>query len=70
MLREITKDVGRYREGETHDYPRGVWGDIATAAKQPLDSFSRAIEGNPTHQARTRGEQKIRPRLGSTGRTA
>lgn len=71
MLRKITKDVGRYRAGETHDYPRGVWGDIATAARQPLDEFSEPIEHNPTHQARTRGgETKIRPRLGSAGRAA
>ena len=68
MLRKITKDIGRYREGETHDYPRGVWNDIAANAKSALDSFSEPIEFNPTHQARTRGQPKIRPRLGSTGR--
>jgi hypothetical protein len=70
MLRRITQSVGRYSAGDTHDYPRGVWNDIALAVHRPLDSFSEPVENNPTHQARTRGEQKIRPRLGSTGRTA
>ena len=69
MLREITKAVGRYREGNTHDYPRGVWNDIAATVGMPLDSFSRPVEFNPTHQSRTRGEPKFRTRLGSTGRT-
>lgn len=68
MLRRITKSIGRYREGDQHDYPRGVWNDISMRAGKPLDSFSEAVEFNPTHQARTRGEPKIRPRLGSTGR--
>ncbi len=70
MLRRITKSIGRYREGNTHDYPRGVWADVAAKAGEPLDSFSEPVEFNPTHQARTRGELKIRTRPGSTGRGA
>jgi len=70
MLRKMTQAIGRYREGETHDYPRGVWNDIAATAGKPLDSFSEPVDFNPTHQARTRGEPKIRPRLGSAGRAA
>lgn len=68
MLRKITKDIGRYRAGEQHDYPRGVWNDIEAKAGMGLDEFSEAVDFNPTHQARTRGQPKIRPRLGSTAR--
>lgn len=29
MLRKITQAIGRYGEGETKDYPKGVWDKIA-----------------------------------------
>ena len=65
MLRKITKAVGRYQPGNLHDYPKGVWVKIAADLGKDLDSFSEAIEFNPSHNSVTRGPLKIRRRLGS-----
>ena len=83
MLRKITKDVGRYRTGEMHDYPRGVWAKLAAdmlraegkrnakpeEIERQLASFSEPIEFNASHQSVTRGPLRVRPRLGSAGAT-
>lgn len=67
MLRTITLAVGRYRVGDQHDYPRGVWNRLADCAKMPLDKFSRVVSENPTHQSTTKGARpKIHHRHGST----
>lgn len=42
MLRKITVSVGRYKEGNQHDYPRGVWNKIAAdlaKAKENAEVF-------------------------------
>ena len=83
MLRKITKDTGRYRVGEMHDYPRGVWAKLATDMlradgkrnvkpediERHLETFSEPIEFNASHQSVTRGPLRVRPRLGGTGAT-
>lgn len=51
MLREITKDVGRFKVGQQHDYPQNVWTKIAQDAGMKLDTFSRPVEGNPVLQS-------------------
>lgn len=79
MLREITRAAGRYKPGAKHDYPRGVWNKIAADllrnegerkvtvedVERKLNSFSREIDFNPSHQSVTRGPLKIRRRLGT-----
>ena len=66
MLRAITKQVGRYRVGNQHDYPLGVWRKIAVDAKMPLDKFTQVVEVNPVHQSSTKGRPRIHVRLGAT----
>lgn len=79
MLRKITKDAGRYRAGEMHDYPRGVWTKLATDllradgkrtvkprdVEAKLASFSEPVEFNASHQNVTRGPHRQRARLGA-----
>ena len=45
MLREFTKDRGRYRKGDMRDYPAPTW--RALAGREPLDSFTRAVNLPP-----------------------
>lgn len=66
MLREFTKAIGRYGEGEVHDYPVSTWNRMAASAKQPLDKFTRAVDINQGLQNPLRGPIKARTRLGST----
>ena len=66
MLRQITKTVGRFREGAQHDYPRDVWNKIAADAGMVLDKFSTAIEENKVLQSSLKGRPRIHVRLGGT----
>ena len=43
MIREITKEVGRFKVGNKPDYPLGVWRDIARSAGMPLEKFSKEV---------------------------
>ena len=70
MLRRFTRDIGRFKEGELHDYPRGTWNNIASRAKVSLDSFTDEAEINQLLQSKTRGTLHIKTRLGSTARPA
>lgn len=65
MLRRFTKTVGRFREGELHDFPKGVWSSMAASAKAELDSFSKPEEINQLLQSKTRGEHRERGRSGA-----
>ena len=65
MLRKITKAIGRYREGEVHDYPKAVWDKMAADGKTKLDKFSEPVEFNPGLQNPLRGPIKMRTRLGA-----
>lgn len=41
MERTFTEDFGRhYQRGETRDYPRSFWNDLAARAGRPLESFT------------------------------
>lgn len=51
MLREITKEVGRFKVGQRPDYPAGVWTKIALDAGMKLDAFSKPVEDNPVLQS-------------------
>lgn len=64
MLRKFTKDLGRYKKGQSHDYPKAVWEQIAKSAKAKLDSFSEAVENNIL-QSMMRGPVNIHKRLGT-----
>jgi len=66
MLRQFTKAVGRYRAGEHHDYPRGVWNKLASDVGEPLDGFSAAVEENKVLQSALKGRPRIHRRLGAT----
>lgn len=65
MLREIVKEVGRYKEGDQHDYPKGVWDKIAVDAKMDLDEFSTLVDSNPALRSTTRSRFPVRKRLGA-----
>lgn len=56
MLRIFTKDHGRYKRGDQHDYPAAVWGkslpgyedftaDVAEALEEWLDLMFPLSEG-------------------------
>lgn len=67
MLRKITQAVGRYKPGNLHDYPRGVWNKIAQDLGKELDSFSEVVDFNPTlnqlaRSSLTQRQSKIRRR--------
>lgn len=66
MLRKITVDIGRFRAGQQHDYPRDVWNKIAHDAGQKLSRFSMPVEDNPVHQSSLKGKPQAHKRLGST----
>lgn len=67
MLREITKAIGpRFKPGNTHDYPKGVWDKIAVDARMNLDDFSKVIGHNPAHQSMLKGRGAVQhKRLGT-----
>jgi hypothetical protein len=65
MLRKFTKDLGRYKKGQSHDYPKAVWEQIAKSAKAKLDSFSEAVENNAVLQTMMRGSVSFHKRLGT-----
>ena len=65
MLREFMKSIGRYKEGETHDYPKSTWDQISRNAGMKLESFTRPIANNPNLQNPLRGPVRIRKRLGA-----
>lgn len=65
MLRRITKAVGRWREGETRDYPLSVWNKIAADLGRSLDSFSVPAD-NPLLQSPLKGRVTLHKRLGAT----
>jgi hypothetical protein len=46
MLRQFTKDIGRFERGEVKDYPKPTWDQMAVNAGQPLEKFTAAIS-NP-----------------------
>ena len=46
MLRKITKEIGRYKVGEVHDYPKAVWEKMAADGKIKLDKFTEEVEFN------------------------
>lgn len=66
MLRQITRQVGRFRVGNQHDYPLGVWNKISADAGMSLDKFSKPVEINTVHQSSLKGTPRIHLRLGST----
>jgi len=65
MLRKFTKDIGRYKKGQQHDYPKAVWEQIAKSAKVKLEGFSEAVETNLVLQTMMRGPVNIHKRLGT-----
>lgn len=65
MLRRFTKDIGRYKEGEVHDYPKSVWDRLAVNGKTRLERFTEVVEFNPGLQNMLRGPVRVRTRLGT-----
>ena len=66
MLREITKDIGRFKCGQTRDYPKDVWATIERQAHMKLDDFSRAVSLNPALHSPLKGRAaQPRQRLGT-----
>jgi len=65
MLREFTQPIGRYKQGEVHDYPRTTWNQLAHNAKAKLESFTKAISIDTHLQNPLRGPVRIRKRLGT-----
>ncbi len=66
-LRKITKTVGRYHEGASHDFPRDVWNKIARDAGMKLEEFSEEMTSpSPVAQSMLKGRPVIHKRLGGT----
>ena len=66
MLRKVTKTIGRFKEGQEHDYPRAVWTKIANDAKMALDEFTIAIEANKVLQSALKRKPVFHRRAGAT----
>lgn len=67
MLREITKEVGRFKVGQRHDYSQSVWNQIERNAGMKLDAFSRPVEDNPVLQSSgLKRKPSLHKRLGAT----
>lgn len=45
MKRTFLRDAGRFKKGESRDYPKGVWANISESLKSSLDEFSISDEG-------------------------
>lgn len=73
MLRRLTKDVGRYKAGELHDFPAYVWDKIAldlaknrrlrlrgVNAKTELAKFSEPVDDTTLQNPMRRVHLKIR----------
>lgn len=62
MLREFTKSVGRFAQGDVRDYPKATWDQIAETAREKLDRISKpaSVSGSPTsnRDAAKRASQK------------
>lgn len=67
MLRKFTKDVGRFKQGEEHDWPKATWTQLETTEGKSLNSFSEAVEYNPSHQNMLKRRIHTKQRLGSGG---
>lgn len=66
-LRKITKEVGRYKVGQLHDYPRDIWNKLSRDAGMKLTDFSEeVINGSPLAQSPLKGRPTIHRRLGAT----
>ena len=65
MLRKFTKKIGRYKEGELHDYPKSVWESLAKSAKAKLDSFTESADLAQALQNPLRGPVRTRNRAGA-----
>lgn len=67
MLRKFTKDMGRYRAGQLHDYPRGIWNQLERNAGVPLDDFTEVVTVDKAiAQSMLKGKPKVHKRLGAT----
>jgi hypothetical protein len=44
MRRTFTRTSGRFKQGESRDYPKSIWKNIATSLKSDLDEFSVSDE--------------------------
>ncbi len=49
MLREFTVDIGRFKKGESRDYPNNVWTSMSETSGKKLDDFTKAVP-NPVLQ--------------------
>lgn len=67
-LRKITRAVGRYKVGQEHDYPRGVWNKLAEDAGLGLNEFTaEVVNGSPLAQSPLKGRRPtIHKRLGAS----
>lgn len=56
MLRRFTVAVGRFQVGQTEDYPRFTWDQLAqNVGKKRMEDISKAvIEDRPTRAAQYR----------------
>lgn len=55
MVRQFTRDVGRFKRLAVADYPLSTWQQIARDAGMPLDKFTR--QPFTTDQETNRGKQ-------------
>lgn len=46
MKRILTKDVGRYKAGEIHDWPRVTWNQVAKSKgnNKAMEDISKRVE--------------------------
>jgi hypothetical protein len=44
MKRTFTRTAGRFKQGESRDYPQSVWNNIAESLDSDLDEFSISDE--------------------------
>lgn len=66
MLLEFTKDLGRYKTGSQHDYPKSVWDKLAQDAGMALSAFTKPAAANPVLQSPLKGRARIHKRLGAS----
>lgn len=44
MERIFTKDIGRFNKGDSRNYPKPVWENIAKSAKQALTDITISVD--------------------------
>ena len=68
MERVFTKDIGRFKEGDSRNYPMPVWESIAKSAKQALTDITLTMDEIKTAAMKKEELEDVEQTKGNTKR--